>query len=666
MSERGVFRDPVVGYCGLAVTDHRTDFDKSCSFCTFVLSFDRPKWRETNVREFPKWIEADEADNLWLEGYHLRAFDSLKVLRLWREHNRVSSYPSVVLAVVVGQGFNEYSKMFPLVNRAISKGLIVPKIKSNEAGKTFEWSSPYDFMGRKIQPHVIDFALLRTWIDECKSSKASAHERCNKEQRQDFSEVHVIDCRARRVVPLQKEWNYLALSYVWGQTKSMSSLEHSEPALSESLPLRLPQTIQDAITVTVRLGQNYLWVDKYCIKATVDKHLQIQNMGLVYEGALATIIAVPGENSDFGLPGISLERNAQACVEVDIGTLVSTGCHPSYPISNSRWYTRGWTYQEAFLSRRCLLFTHDQVFFACKVSLRAEMVLQPPSLTSEAGQQMLGPSLMTPEKQFEYTLMENDASKEFTEHLLEYSSRSLSFDSDRLTAFKGMLARQKFASYWGVPFFLASRDTAYADVINDSFAVGLSWFSGGAGRDAKDVLRRAGFPTWCWASLNSRIEYASERYHESDRGEHIVKISMEHSDGHTMHIGEFFQSQIGRSRVFPENAPWLHITGYTIKVRLHLTAEIQGSGYAVDEVFPKTVLRGHALSVYIDTPNDDKLRSRLKRETWIAIALWNSDEDEQFWLLLDWRGSTAYRIGLIQYSGHGFMKDAESKTIRLG
>lgn len=74
----------------------------------------------------------------------------------------------------------------------------------------------------------------------------------------------------------------------------------------------------------------------------------------MYEGALATIVAVFGHVSN--LPDVSSSRNAQPCMEVGIDTLVLSGCHISHYAAHSKWYIRGWTYQEAFLSLHCQFF----------------------------------------------------------------------------------------------------------------------------------------------------------------------------------------------------------------------------------------------------------------------------------------------------------------------
>jgi Heterokaryon incompatibility protein (HET) len=59
--------------------------------------------------------------------------------------------------------------------------------------------------------------------------------------------------------------------------------------------------------VTVSLGMEYLWVDRYCIDQSnkQNKHRQIQQMDLIYSAAQLTIIAAAGEDLNLGLPGIN-------------------------------------------------------------------------------------------------------------------------------------------------------------------------------------------------------------------------------------------------------------------------------------------------------------------------------------------------------------------------
>jgi Heterokaryon incompatibility protein (HET) len=135
--------------------------------------------------------------------------------------------------------------------------------------------------------------------------------------------------------------------------------------MARLLPSNVPQVILDAMTVTLNLGHQYLWVDKYCISqnAGSEKHEQVRNMDVIYRDACLTIIVASGEPGCHSLPGFSRPRVHQPQVSIGEGLYVSPMPDPLWVIRNSCWATRGWTYQEALLSRRRLVFTDHQVYF---------------------------------------------------------------------------------------------------------------------------------------------------------------------------------------------------------------------------------------------------------------------------------------------------------------
>ena len=58
------------------------------------------------------------------------------------------------------------------------------------------------------------------------------------------------------------EFQFAALSYVWGMNQTFILLSHNKDLLQLSFDMsQLPQTIQDAITVTRNVGLRYIWVD---------------------------------------------------------------------------------------------------------------------------------------------------------------------------------------------------------------------------------------------------------------------------------------------------------------------------------------------------------------------------------------------------------------------
>src|SRR5205814_2303277 len=128
------------------------------------------------------------------------------------------------------------------------------------------------------------------------------------------------------------------------------------------LPAILPQTIQDAVEVTRKVGLRYLWVDKYCINQqdTLEKQQQIAVMGDIYADTEITIVAAFGDDVDAGLPGVaSIRRNVQPSARFGEICVVSTLPCPVISINAAKWATRGWTFQEAILSKRRFVFTKD-------------------------------------------------------------------------------------------------------------------------------------------------------------------------------------------------------------------------------------------------------------------------------------------------------------------
>jgi hypothetical protein len=102
----------------------------------------------------------------------------------------------------------------------------------------------------------IDSSMLRGWITQCKGSGSSSKSESIPRTRR-TPPIHFIDCSTREIVLGHYQWSYCALSYVW------------EPAPQPTtntplLPTKYAKTIEDAITVCLGLGFQFLWVDAYC------------------------------------------------------------------------------------------------------------------------------------------------------------------------------------------------------------------------------------------------------------------------------------------------------------------------------------------------------------------------------------------------------------------
>lgn len=101
----------------------------------------------------------------------------------------------------------------------------------------------------------------------------------------------------------------------------------------------------------------------------------------------------PKDSAHSGLYGVSKPRNFQTKFNHHGRVFVLTPPHISYWLSQSVWATRGWTYQEAVLSSRCLFFTPDQVYYADTSSYQAESFRHPLPDLPILSHQTLGPAL---------------------------------------------------------------------------------------------------------------------------------------------------------------------------------------------------------------------------------------------------------------------------------
>src|ERR1700760_1263800 len=212
-----------------------------------------------------------------------------------------------------------------------------------------------------IKPSQVDFELISSLHGFCVKSHSTG---CGKTNTQlAVPNFKVINCDERRIVP-HTEGPYLALSYVWGRLSTHSQRVYRANDLLEVVP----QTIQDAISVTKALGYRYLWVDRYCVDQSkqIEVQEQVALMDLIYEHAEMTIVAAGGEDPSYGLPGVSTRLRPPAATSVVSGLELRALPHnPVDLVRHSKWNTRGWTYQEGLLSRRRVIFTDSEVYFDC-------------------------------------------------------------------------------------------------------------------------------------------------------------------------------------------------------------------------------------------------------------------------------------------------------------
>ena len=236
---------------------------------------------------------------------------------------------------------------------------------------------------------------------------------------------------------------------------------------------------------------------------------------------------------------------------------VSSGmvAHPpslKHILEMSVWNTRGWTLQERLLSRRCLYFSPEYVYFQCGEQTLCETGgnihtwadVQANESAANAAEvlyaQETNPLLHfrrpSPTQAVSYenndrrgVMLRQDIDV-YSKLVEMYSKRALSFKSDMLNAVNGMLsvAHQRIGGY-----FIAGLPSKYFDLA-------LLW----SPAEPHDRLTSIGlggnvFPTWSWTSWSGRKQY---RLTESGRDSYgsldLEYASSEIGQFATFHNGE--------------------------------------------------------------------------------------------------------------------------------
>ena len=629
-----------IGSEGVAITATRKEIQADCILCSCV------------VRIFSDVNTNDGLSALTDFGYHFRAFDSLRVSeRPLRSRSEGNS--DVVIAIV--QGRSDQGLKPKQLLEAISLGLILP-LAQRSALHNLEIPR-YHYRGRIINSLPPDFTRIRSWIDECHSLQPKCHVKCRSSRGNMGFQSRVIDCWTRQVVPLTRDLEYLALSYVWGSVIGDENSQASQT--SGFVPYPAPQTIEDAMSIVRSMEKRYLWVDRYCIWQSENRHLQIQNMHEIYRNALSTIVPVEADSADSGFSGVSIPRCSQSRFWTNAGLLVFTFAHISYHLSSSIWLTRGWTYQEAFLSRSCIFFTRDQVYFACRSNYQSEAVEQVQEPPHDIHREILEPKLLSYADYLDAYRRSASERLFFYEHINAYTRRSLTLDSDGLNAFEGIIKSGDTKSFWGIVSYRSNHSKL-------GFAVGLAWSGSRKPPGGGPIRRREGFPTWSWVSLVDRIENAVRATGSCDSLDGCSTFYVEDENGGRIGIADIYKRTAGSGAlVFSNFRKTLFIEANITQVRL-LWSKKAGvcSVHASKSPFHSETTPSSLPLKVIDVMAwiDDKdagLLSDIESRPWHAVQLFWRERKVgadlvQFgcWMLVDEHGPVAYRIGIIAPVSH--------------
>ncbi|KAI9711723.1 MAG: hypothetical protein M1820_001867 [Bogoriella megaspora] len=382
------------------------------------------------------------------------------------------------------------------------------------------------FYGRRILSSGVDLAIAKRWLDVCEMKHGSL---CNQPGLQYTDPFETEQPRGLTVINVNRlclqalppDSRYVALSYCWPKEPGLVNRRTIQESLySDSVFYdadNISPTIKEAIACTKELAQDYLWVDAICITQDdpVDKMRQINQMDRIYSKAVLTIVAAaPSQNGPEGLVGFSYgsAQRRQIVRRVQgLDLMVPLGCLEDL-LSRTRWDTRGWTFQEAFLSRRLLYFTEHQAYFQCSSGICCEdsvgeshhpeafvhhstNLWNPRNHYNADVESDFGDSFML----FSSYRSGSEAFRAYCNFVSVYLRRQLSFPDDILNALSGLLK-----------IFERSMDTRFCwGLPLRWFDLALLWQLYGPARrraDAELSSRDSKFPSWSWTGWDTGSE----------------------------------------------------------------------------------------------------------------------------------------------------------------
>ena len=323
---------------------------------------------------------------------------------------------------------------------------------------------------------------IRAWLGRC-----SRHEKCRTRKVGPSSYpdgFRLFDIKSLRVIESGGQEPYIALSYPRAQVEKIEPIRRGESYNVEALP----KVLQDMINCVRALdsGISHIWMDQLCVDQyrSDQSRRNIDAMGAIYGLAFATIVlAMPFQGRlEQGLSGLSAPRELYQRQEI-VGKLRLATTYPSLDMAivTSKWNTRGWTLEEGIISRRCIIFGPEQVYFECAEMANYESI-QEPSLASPEHDHLI-PYKSRLQNPF---LCPYDYHKLYWHLVGEYTSRDLTHEKDALNAFSAFTAefeRDGHSLLWGLPTVGMAHNLLWEHDLSE----------------IRNIRRREGFPSWSWA-----------------------------------------------------------------------------------------------------------------------------------------------------------------------
>ena len=380
--------------------------------------------------------------------------------------------------------------------------------------------------------------VARTWLDTCVNSHGSA---CNPPAGADNGWMptrllEVVPGSDRIYLRLQDspaltpspDNRYVALSHCWGQGGTPFTTTHSTlPSRIAGIDVNtLPQTFQDSVTLTERLGLRYLWIDSLCIiqDDADDWAREAARMASVYRNAHLVLNA---SNSEADSLGFLRPRDRPDTVRLPPSSQQEK--QPLYlrllPPTESRWSapagqdnltgepisSRAWCLQERSLPVRALQYASHQIFWECE-RMRAS---EDGDAVPQAGGGPLNRLCRTAGSATSVFARGSDREPggdrergaswaDWYAMVEDYTARGITKHTDRLPALSGLA--QVVAKETGSAYL--------AGLWKSGLLEGLAWCRSRASGPGLTATPEYVAPSWSWASVSGPVQFPVYSWYE--------------------------------------------------------------------------------------------------------------------------------------------------------
>jgi hypothetical protein len=238
-------------------------------------------------------------------------------------------------------------------------------------------------------------------------------------------------------------------------------------------------------------------------------------MSAIFSNAAICIIAAAGNGAHSGLPGISTSRPRFTSETIPLRSSPSQICRVgilppslSYAVEESEWAHRAWTYQEFKLSRRCLIFTKNELFWYCQTIRNRE---------SYVGSDISGERLVPPDEDtfglygdfgrlggrdlFELSAP-GELSYAYESCAKAYSYGKLTHQSDKFNAFAGLSsflgALYETPVVFGIPRGILFQWLLWERISHNAMERII--------RSNELAKRSVLLPSWCWLARQGKMD----------------------------------------------------------------------------------------------------------------------------------------------------------------